>query len=164
MKFTTSFITFGFLPRLHALIEPEPNTLTDVALASFVEPAAVAPTTTFHSASEVPASFASNLSLLEDRLGLQAGTVKIDGRSGKPVSLELREPILPGDGVGNHLLWSVGGGYDAPGSQEEWAEMSVTAVKVRLNLIHYYLSQNTSHISYLMVYLNYSLSRLFRTG
>jgi hypothetical protein len=55
------------------------------------------------------------------------------------VNLSLKKPILPGDGVGNHLLWSVGppaanedsGGHNgAPLDREEWSRLGVEAVKV----------------------------------
>jgi hypothetical protein len=136
MKFTANFIAYiafqvGFRHTV-ALVEPEPDTLTDVALAAFTD--IDAPSTDFYSSSEAPASFASALSVLEDKLGLQPGGTKVDGRSGKPSSLDLSQPVLPGDGVGNGLLWSVGegiNGHGGPESDEEWSELGVEAVKVR---------------------------------
>ena len=62
---------------------------------------------------------------------MEASSIKVDGRSGKPVSLDLKHPILPGDGVGNALLWSVGGGHGSPDTPEEWGDIGVKAVKVR---------------------------------
>jgi hypothetical protein len=138
MKFTANFIPyitfqFGFRHSL-ALVEPQPDTLTDVALAAFAD--IEAPLTAFYSSAEAPASFASALTVLEDKLGLAPGT-KVDGRSGKPSSLDLRQPVLPGDGVGNGLLWSVGegiSGHGGPESDEEWSTLGVEAVKVRPHL------------------------------
>ena len=62
---------------------------------------------------------------------MDASGIRVDGRSGKPVSLDLKHPILPGDGVGNALLWSVGGGHGSPGTAKEWGDIGVQAVKVR---------------------------------
>lgn len=140
MKFAPNFIpylTFRLAYHPHsaiAFVEPDATTQTDVALASFVDTSSLPlPNTAFIQTSDenVPLSFASNLSVLEDRFGLEAGSTMIDARSGKVASLHLKQPILPGDGVGNNLLWSVGSGYDAPTSSEEWSKLSVEAVKVR---------------------------------
>jgi hypothetical protein len=147
MKFSANFIPYltfkvGLLPRTTALIEPEATTQTNVALASFVDTAALPPPDTAFfapSEAEVPDSFVSDLTIKEHNLGLEAGSTKIDGRSGKMVSLNLKKPILPGDGVGNHLLWSVGptgrsgdgqDGHGPPVSREEWSQLGVEAVKV----------------------------------
>jgi hypothetical protein len=129
MKFTTNFIPYiafqlGFLPTALALVEPEPSAQTPVSLASFAD---IAPADTdFLSATDVP-SFTSRP--LVENLGVEASSIKVDGRSGKPVSLDLKHPILPGDGVGNALLWSVGGGHGSPGTPEEWGDIGVKAVK-----------------------------------
>lgn len=132
MKFASNFIpyiTFQFGFRLAvALVEPDASSLTNVGLAAFTDIDDAS--TDFYSASESPASFASAFTTLEDKLGLQAGTVKVDGRSGKPASLDLMHPVLPGDGVGNGLLWSVGGGHEGPNTDKEWSDLSIDAVKV----------------------------------
>jgi len=138
MKINATFvpcITFqlSLISLASALVEPEADTLTNVALASFVDTSALPPPeSAFYQASDhnVPASFVSSLSELENNLGLQAGTIKVDARSGKPVSLDMKHPILPGDGVGNNLLWGVGEGHGPPSTREEWNKIGMEAVKV----------------------------------
>jgi hypothetical protein len=55
--------------------------------------------------------------------------------------MDLSRAVLPGRGVGNHLLWSVGevdeSGRDEHHGEplltsEEWSELGVEAVKVRI--------------------------------
>ena len=86
----------------------------------------------------------SDIADKEQRLGVESGSIRIDGRSGKIVSLDLKKPILPGDGLGNHLLWSVNtaadtandgdaaveGGRGMPLDRDEWGRLGVEAVKV----------------------------------
>ena len=87
----------------------------------------------------------SDIADKEQRLGVESGSIRIDGRSGKIVSLDLKKPILPGDGLGNHLLWSVNTAADTadaaaaaaegargiPLDREELGRLGVEAVKVR---------------------------------
>jgi len=40
------------------------------------------------------------------RLGVDAGTARVDRRSGRFTTLTPTEPLVPGAGVGNHLLWT----------------------------------------------------------
>lgn len=134
MKFTANIIAyiaynFFLLPHASALIELEPEQLGVVSQASFVETETAETDyrgNNFVSVREVPSFATSTL----ENLGVNAASVKVDERSGKPVSLDLKYPILPGDGVGNGLLWSVGGGFGAPSSSEEWEDVGVEAVKV----------------------------------
>ena len=134
MKFTANifaYITYNFflLPHASALIELEPEQLGVVSQASFVETETAETDyrgNNFVSVAEVPSFATSTL----ENLGVNAASVKVDERSGKPVSLDLKYPILPGDGVGNGLLWSVGGGFGAPSSSKEWEDVGVEAVKV----------------------------------
>jgi hypothetical protein len=150
MKFTANFIPYltfkvALLPTATAFIEPDIETQSIVSQASFVDAASLpSADTDFFSPQDnaVPNSFAEDLSVVEQRLGLEPGTTKVDGRSGKMVNLSLKKPILPGDGVGNHLLWSVGpaaaaaaaattsGNNGAPVDREEWSRLGVEAVKV----------------------------------
>lgn len=143
MKFTSNLIPYlsfkvALLPSTSAFIEPEIETQSIVAQASFVDTASLssADTAFFSTAeNEVPASFSADFAWVEERLGLIPGATKVDARSGKMVSLDLKKPILPGDGVGNHLLWSVGpstrdGKEGAPVDKKEWSRLGVEAVKV----------------------------------
>lgn len=160
MKLTTTnivpyLITLPSLTR--AFIEQEPSDASIVTLASFTDPSLSDPATAFFSPHDIvsssssslffdapPSSFASDISDREERLGVEAGSIRIDGRSGKIVSLDLKKPILPGDGTGNHLLWSVDAASDTDGDataeeggrgtsvdREEWGRLGVEAVKVR---------------------------------
>ncbi|KAL3784103.1 hypothetical protein HJC23_012735 [Cyclotella cryptica] len=138
MKFAPHFIPYltfrlAYFPHSTiAFIEPDATTQTEVALASFVDSSSLPrPDTAFFQSSDqdVPSSFTPNLSVLEDRFGLKPGSTIVDARSGKVASLHLKQPILPGGGVGNNLLWSVGSGYDAPTSTEEWSKLGVDVVK-----------------------------------
>ena len=149
MKFSSNFIHFlsfkvALLPTTTlAFIEPEIEKQSIVAAASFVDTAALpSADTVFFSPDdvEVPSSFTADLASVEQRLGLQPGATKVDARSGKMVSLDLSKPILPGDGVGNHLLWNVGPAArdkreGAPVAREEWSRLGVEAVKVSLRLL-----------------------------
>lgn len=133
MKFKASFIPYvifqcGFRLSV-ALIEPDADTLSAVGRAAFT--AIDSASTDFYSEADAPPSFVSTLTVLEETFGLESGSTKLDGRSGKAASLDLKHPILPGDGVGNGLLWSVGGGHGAPESDGELSDLSVEAVKVR---------------------------------
>ena len=77
----------------------------------------------------------------EEALHLQPNSVRIDVRSGKVVSFDLSRPILPGDGVGNHLLWRVGTATfqederSVVMEREEWGRLGVEAVRVRRLLL-----------------------------
>jgi hypothetical protein len=145
MKFTANFVPYltfkvALLPTATAFIEPDIETQSIVSQASFVDAASLpSADTDFFSPQDnaVPNSFTEDLSVVEERLGLEPGTTKVDGRSGKMVNLSLKKPILPGDGVGNHLLWTVGPSAAASGenngapvNREEWSRLGVEAVKV----------------------------------
>ena len=151
MKCSSKFIPYlsfkvALLPLTTALIEPDADTKSHISNLSFVDTSAIPPLNTiFFEPSEfgddslgfadAPNSLVTDLLIKEQNLGADAGSSRIDGRTGKISTVYLKKPILPGDGVGNHLLWSVGpsaeeGGHDPPSSSEEWSKLCVEAVKV----------------------------------
>jgi len=83
----------------------------------------------------IPDDAKAKLSRLEERLGgVKPGNTHLDARSGRVASIELRQPLLPGSGDGNTLLWSVGFVGDDTGvrsslTDEEWSNLGVQAVK-----------------------------------
>ena len=80
---------------------------------------------------KVPSEFQHMIDELETNLG--ASGTQIDVKSGKVESLTLSQPILPGNGADNRLLWSVSSDIDtmhaAPSTVEEWEKMAIHAVK-----------------------------------
>lgn len=93
--------------------------ITDAS--NFIEPTSI----------KVPSEFQNQIDELEAHLG--ASGTQIDVKSGKVESLTLSQPILPGRGVQNRLLWSVDSDVDtmhsSPTTAEEWEEIAIKAVK-----------------------------------
>lgn len=80
----------------------------------------------------IPPDFFHKLNEFESRLGLDPNSTHVDLRSGRVDLLTPATPVLPGDGVENHLLWSVSSQGDthhvSPARPEEWEELAVRAV------------------------------------
>ena len=80
---------------------------------------------------KIPGNYLHWIDELESNLG--ASGTQIDVKSGKVESLTLSQPIMPGNGVENRLLWSVSSDIDSmhasPSTAEEWEEMAIHAVK-----------------------------------
>ena len=91
--------------------------------------------TAFRGRQELPDQAMARLDAIENNLGLQAGSSRVDVRSGRVASLSPGQPILPGKGLGNNLLWSVGtgGGADAgkgtAHGRPNWSKLGLDAVK-----------------------------------
>ena len=143
MKFSPKHIPYlsfhlSLLPHTNAFIEPETASTSPVSQAAFLDTAALPPTQTqFISPDEILTLNGENdttYNLQENALNMQPNSGRIDVRSGKVVSFDLSQPILPGDGVGNHLLWRVGMMDESETSvvmeREEWGRIGVEAVKV----------------------------------
>lgn len=102
----------------------------------------------------IPDDAKAKLSRLEERLGgVKPGNTHLDARSGRVASIELRQPLLPGSGDGNTLLWSVGFVGDdtevrSSLTDEEWSNLGVQAVKVilvRLEILQHWICKPTIH-------------------
>eukprot|EP00804_Cyclotella_cryptica_P000077 CCRYP_013734-RC/>CCRYP_013734-RC protein AED:0.05 eAED:0.05 QI:386/1/1/1/0.62/0.55/9/209/1800 len=82
---------------------------------------------------KVPEGFIGKLNELEAKLDLLPNSTQIDLKAGRVESITLAQPILPGSGVRNRLLWSVATGEDtthgSPVTSEEWEEIAIQAVK-----------------------------------
>ena len=82
---------------------------------------------------EIPDDFITQLNEFEVKLDLVPNSTQIDLKSGRVESLTLAQPILPGNGVRNRLLWSVTAGEDtthgSPVTSEEWEQLAIQAVK-----------------------------------
>jgi len=112
----------------NALVEPNAEKIGTVAEREFVDPAvsAVSSPVSIAMASlpalmgvanmdvpQVDNPFGPSGTSINDGLGLgsasQSGKkISVDARSGIPAFVDLVKPIMPGDGVGNSLTWSVG--------------------------------------------------------
>jgi len=112
----------------NALVEPNAEKIGTVAEREFVDPAvsAVSSPVSIAMASlpalmgvanmdvpQVDNPFGPSGTSINDGLGLgsasQSGKkISVDVRSGIPAFVDLVKPIMPGDGVGNSLTWSVG--------------------------------------------------------
>jgi len=105
------------------------NTFVDISLHQVDE------TVFLRGRDAIPDDAKAKLSRLEERLGgVNPGNTHLDARSGRVASIELRQPLLPGSGDGNTLLWSVGFVGDDTGvrsslTDEEWSNLGVQAVK-----------------------------------
>ena len=91
---------------------------------------------------DVPPGFFDNaVTDLAAKLGVEPDTIQFDLKSGRVESLTLAEPILPGNGKQNTLLWTISSDRDTdhngPPSSEEWEELAIQAVK---NWISHYAS------------------------
>ena len=83
--------------------------------------------TVFRGRQELPDQAMARLDAIENNLGLQAGSSRVDVRSGRVASLSPGQPILPGKGLGT------GGGADAGKStahgRPNWSKLGLDAVK-----------------------------------
>eukprot|EP00956_Cyclotella_meneghiniana_P035718 scaffold117573_cov36-Cyclotella_meneghiniana.AAC.1 len=88
----------------------------------------------------IPHDFQEKVNAFEGKLGIiqqhdyPNSTTRIDVRFGRVESITLAYPILPGNGFGNRLLWSVSSSsaedkHDAALSSYEWEELAIQAVK-----------------------------------
>jgi hypothetical protein len=85
----------------------------------------------FYTVQEIASDEYSNL--VES--GTEPNIVTVDARSGKPANIHLSDPILPGDGQGNNLLWSVGltdsaDGHGEPKDEDEWQAVAAKALEL----------------------------------
>lgn len=134
MRFTSLLLCTSALQSVQALIDIERN--GTVAEHAFVNPilskGVITGVSNFNTDSvELPAEFQGVINELDASLGA-VGT-KIDTKSGRVESLTLSQPILPGIGVDNRLLWTVASEADSlhsyPASVEEWEELAIQGVK-----------------------------------
>jgi hypothetical protein len=147
----------------HALIEP--SRIGTVASQTFVDnDLKQVDETSFQLSSDLPddESIAS-IQEMKVNLGVN-GRIRnaiVDVRSGRVSSIHLREPILPGKGSGNHLLWSVDTNTNQddneeeqhdgrPRNDDEWSELAIEAVK------HWVLNHESE--------INIDSSQLFADG
>ena len=97
-----------------AVIVPPPSPLADkeVRLAGLEsEP-------WMRTVAELESAVASRLEADLARLGVESRHAFVDARGGQWATLWLKEPIIPGDGVGNNLTWSALGESAAPAEAE----------------------------------------------
>jgi hypothetical protein len=123
-----------------ALIEPSKRNGT-VAAKAFVDPDlsrdVASDEVNFLDPAEytIPSGFYQTMNELEARLGVDANSISthVDLRSGRVDLLTVAVPILPGDGIGNRLLWSVkekdSTVHSSPVNVEEWQNLAVQGVK-----------------------------------
>ena len=115
---TCRFVAFALLMLVSgialAVIVPPPSPLADkeVRLAGLEsEP-------WMRTVAELDSAVASRLAADLARLGVESRHAFIDARGGQWATLWLKEPILPGDGVGNDLTWAALGESAAPAASE----------------------------------------------
>ena len=79
-------------------------------------------------------SFNNPFGLAETPTG-SSNEITIDTRSGVVSSIHMSKPILPGDGKGNNLLWSIGAipeadnAHGSPKQHEDWMKLGEEGVK-----------------------------------
>ena len=90
---------------------------------SFIEPQDI----------DIPQDFTAQVGNLENALGLETNSAQINPKAGRISGLELAEPILPGAGVNNPLLWNVfeeGVEHvESSMTPEQWEQIAIEAVK-----------------------------------
>ncbi|KAL3802772.1 hypothetical protein HJC23_007549 [Cyclotella cryptica] len=89
--------------------------------------------TAFYGIHEIPLDESSG-NLFESGAASQWDGATFDARSGKLANVDLRDPILPGGGEGNSLLWTVGfadsaDGHAKPQDVAEWQAIAVDALQ-----------------------------------
>lgn len=128
----------------NALVEDGIQKAGTVAAKEFVDPGlAAVDDTRFEHADTLPSlAGLANMDFMavDNPFGpsgsaLGKGQVTIDSRSGVVASLNITKPILPGTGVGNALLWSVGAMpeadniHGAPEEHRHWEKLAEEAVQ-----------------------------------
>jgi hypothetical protein len=135
MRFIPLLLCTSAFQLARALIDIERN--GTVAEKAFVNPVlskdVITDASNFNTddSAVIPAKIQGMIKELEASLG--AEDTKIDAKSGRVESLTLSQPILPGIGADNRLLWTVTSEADSlhihPASVEEWEELAIQAVK-----------------------------------
>ena len=86
--------------------------------------------TAYYSANELPDQSKAHLNNIEVKFGLKRGSTRADARSGHVANINPSTPIIPGGGVGNRLLLSVGtDGSDNGHGPPDWAQLATQGVK-----------------------------------
>eukprot|EP00804_Cyclotella_cryptica_P025583 CCRYP_002822-RB/>CCRYP_002822-RB protein AED:0.06 eAED:0.06 QI:360/1/1/1/1/0.87/8/2594/422 len=121
------------LPCTRAFVEPESTFGTLLIQAANATGEDGSYDTAFYGIHEIPLDESSG-NLFESGAALQWHGATFDARSGKLANVDLRDPILPGGGEGNSLLWTVGfadsaDGHAKPEDVAEWQAIAVDALQ-----------------------------------